>query len=318
MTHLTIHEIKQRIALPEYIGRFVDLKKDGKEYRACCPFHGEKTPSFSVYRKKGEWRYMCFGCSAQGTVIDFAMAYHELATPADAIRHIMDDNAEVRRREPLVIEQPDIYADFEPLPLAGHTLSAGELVQVLNPKRGNKIWHMRPQSVHRYQHGFVVRLMVKGKKITPTVRWCRQISTGLEGWVLYPFRDGEYTFYGELKPFGQVIIVEGEKAVDAGNRIFTGTDTSVIGWAGGTNRVEKTDWSALLDRKVIGIPDNDEPGHDAMWKIKQVLPDMLTVIPDGETKGFDIADRDFTHSELIEWMTGRFGELRPSDKIKPG
>ena len=53
------------------------LKKAGREYKACCPFHNEKTPSFWVSPDKQF--YHCFGCGAHGTVIGFLMQYEQLA-----------------------------------------------------------------------------------------------------------------------------------------------------------------------------------------------------------------------------------------------
>ncbi|MBT6177700.1 MAG: DNA primase [Deltaproteobacteria bacterium] len=69
----SIDEIKRRIDLSEYIGRYVALKKQGRDMTGLCPFHGEKTPSFSVSPKGF---YYCFGCHAKGDLYAFAMAYH--------------------------------------------------------------------------------------------------------------------------------------------------------------------------------------------------------------------------------------------------
>ncbi|HEX8681143.1 MAG TPA: DNA primase [Ardenticatenaceae bacterium] len=59
-----VEEIKQRLDLVEYIGRTVDLKRAGRTYKACCPFHAEKTPSFIVFPHTGTWR--CFGACGDG------------------------------------------------------------------------------------------------------------------------------------------------------------------------------------------------------------------------------------------------------------
>ena len=71
----TIDQILDRVDLVELIGRRVQLKKSGKSYTACCPFHGEKTPSFHVHRDKGF--YHCFGCQASGNAIGFLMNYEQ-------------------------------------------------------------------------------------------------------------------------------------------------------------------------------------------------------------------------------------------------
>ncbi|MBN8221398.1 MAG: DNA primase, partial [Spirochaetes bacterium] len=66
-------------ALPveNYIGRFVALKRKGNNLWGLCPFHGEKTPSFSVSPQKGI--YKCFGCGVGGNVITFAKEYNKLS-----------------------------------------------------------------------------------------------------------------------------------------------------------------------------------------------------------------------------------------------
>lgn len=65
-----IEEIKQRLPLEEYIGRMVDLKRAGRTYKACCPFHAEKTPSFVVFPHTQTWH--CFGsCGDGGDLFSF-------------------------------------------------------------------------------------------------------------------------------------------------------------------------------------------------------------------------------------------------------
>ena len=71
-----IDELTERADIVEIIGLRVPLKKAGREYKACCPFHSEKTPSFTVSPQKGF--YHCFGCGAHGTALGFLM---DLRTP---------------------------------------------------------------------------------------------------------------------------------------------------------------------------------------------------------------------------------------------
>lgn len=72
----TIDEIKNRIDIVEVIGDFVSLKRKGQNMWACCPFHNEKSPSFSVSAAKGF--YKCFGCGKAGDTIDFVMEMEKL------------------------------------------------------------------------------------------------------------------------------------------------------------------------------------------------------------------------------------------------
>jgi DNA primase len=72
-----IDELIARADIVEVIGSRVPLKKQGKEFKACCPFHGEKTPSFTVVPDKQF--YHCFGCGAHGTTLGFLMDHDHLS-----------------------------------------------------------------------------------------------------------------------------------------------------------------------------------------------------------------------------------------------
>jgi DNA primase len=74
-----IDELIARADIVEIVGLRVPLKKSGREYKACCPFHSEKTPSFWVSPDKQF--YHCFGCAAHGTALGFLMAYDRLSFP---------------------------------------------------------------------------------------------------------------------------------------------------------------------------------------------------------------------------------------------
>jgi DNA primase len=74
-----IDEIVTRSDVVEIIGSRITLKKAGREFKACCPFHSEKTPSFWVSPEKQF--YHCFGCGAHGTVVGFLMQYEKLEFP---------------------------------------------------------------------------------------------------------------------------------------------------------------------------------------------------------------------------------------------
>lgn len=74
-----IEEIKERADIVDLIGQYVDLKKTGSNYRGLCPFHGEKTPSFTVSPQKKI--YKCFGCGEGGSVINFLMSMESLSFP---------------------------------------------------------------------------------------------------------------------------------------------------------------------------------------------------------------------------------------------
>lgn len=71
-----LEEIKERIDIIDFISEYVDLKKTGQNFRALCPFHSEKTPSFFVNPSKKIFH--CFGCGKGGDIITFLMEYENI------------------------------------------------------------------------------------------------------------------------------------------------------------------------------------------------------------------------------------------------
>ncbi|HEY1096224.1 MAG TPA: DNA primase [Alphaproteobacteria bacterium] len=72
-----LNELRIRLPLSALIGARVKLTRAGREYKACCPFHEEKSPSFYVNDEKGF--YHCFGCGAHGDVVGFRMRYENIS-----------------------------------------------------------------------------------------------------------------------------------------------------------------------------------------------------------------------------------------------
>ncbi len=74
-----LDEIRTRVGLAEVVGRTVRLIKKGREFQGLCPFHKEKTPSFTVNEDKGFFH--CFGCGEHGSVFDFVMKTNNISFP---------------------------------------------------------------------------------------------------------------------------------------------------------------------------------------------------------------------------------------------
>ena len=83
-----IQTLLARVDIVDVVDRYVPLKKAGANYTACCPFHSEKTPSFTVSPSKQF--YHCFGCGAHGTAIGFLMEYGGKSFP-DAVEELARD-----------------------------------------------------------------------------------------------------------------------------------------------------------------------------------------------------------------------------------
>jgi DNA primase len=108
-----IHDLLNRLDIVDVIERYVPLKKAGANYVACCPFHNEKSPSFTVSQNKQF--YHCFGCGAHGTAIGFVMEHGGLGF-VDAVEELARGAGVTVPREAPMPEQaqqhkvtPDLY-----------------------------------------------------------------------------------------------------------------------------------------------------------------------------------------------------------------
>ncbi len=82
-----IRELKARCRIEDVIGKTLQLKRAGSNYVACCPFHSEKTPSFTVF--PNTQNYYCFGCSEGGDIITFVMKTANMEYP-EAVKYLAD------------------------------------------------------------------------------------------------------------------------------------------------------------------------------------------------------------------------------------
>ncbi len=82
-----IQDLLNRVDIVDVVERYLPLKKAGQNYQACCPFHKEKSPSFTVSPTKQF--YHCFGCGAHGSAVSFVMEYQAISFP-DAVRSLAE------------------------------------------------------------------------------------------------------------------------------------------------------------------------------------------------------------------------------------
>lgn len=107
ITQQTIQQIQSRIDVVEVVGSFVKLKKRGVNYIGLCPFHNEKSPSFSVSPTKEI--YKCFGCGKSGNSISFLME-HEKYSYVEALRWLANKyNVEIEETE----VSPELKAQYQ-------------------------------------------------------------------------------------------------------------------------------------------------------------------------------------------------------------
>lgn len=96
-----LDELRARADIVQVVGQYVSLKRNGHRHWGLCPFHGEKTASFSVDSERQ--MYYCFGCKAGGSVIQFIMDIERLEFP-DAVKHLAD---QLHMPLPQMEEDPD-------------------------------------------------------------------------------------------------------------------------------------------------------------------------------------------------------------------
>lgn len=254
----------------------VSLQKDGDEWEACCPFHSENTPSFTIFTgNSGVEKYHCFGCGVSGDVLDFVGAIKGCDV-GEAIR-ILGGETKRENVAPRQIVAKDIYAGITPLGIGSRRVEVGNRVKLFNPKRvGQRSeWgSFIPSAVYPYTRldgsliGYVLRHdLPDGGKETPMVMFVR-LPNGDECWSRYPFPIPRPLYgLGDLRD-GQVFIAEGEKCRDA---LAKATGFNFISWAGGTHGIKHADWSPIAGRSVVIWPDADDPGFKTAGDIADLL-----------------------------------------------
>jgi len=146
--------IRARVGLGETIGRRVRLTRRGRELVGLCPFHGEKSPSFTVVEDKGFFH--CFGCGAHGDVIGFVMRVENLSFP-EAVARLADEaglpmpamrpeDAERARRQASLYEVVEQAARWFQRQLGG---GSGRDAREYLAKRG-----VGPETMERFRLGF--------------------------------------------------------------------------------------------------------------------------------------------------------------------
>lgn len=180
-------ELRQRLSLVDVISRRVPLTKKGQNYWGCCPFHNEKTPSFSVSEEKGF--YHCFGCGEHGDIISFTMksenvdfktAISELAEMAGL------KMPEIKQKTPEQIEKEQNYINI--------TEKAAQIYQDLLFTESGKVAleyikkrGFSDEMIKKYRIGYAPKNNIISSKFSD-VKKEKLLSTGL-------VRSGDYGLY---------------------------------------------------------------------------------------------------------------------------
>lgn len=129
-----IEEVRSQNDIVDVIGEYVNLKKKGNTYSACCPFHHEKTPSFHVSREKQ--MYHCFGCGVGGNVYTFLMEHENFSFP-EAVESLAK-RAGIKLPEQGMSLEAKKQSDARNLIKDMNKLAAGYFHYLLKTDRGTK------------------------------------------------------------------------------------------------------------------------------------------------------------------------------------
>jgi hypothetical protein len=331
-------EIRARFPIEEEAAKHVTLIQNGREFKALCCFHREKTPSLTfvprVADPKGVGYFHCFGCAAHGDVIDLVRLAHGVGFP-EACEILCGRTERKPTRKP-VQSAPivlDPYADLAAATPPDRRVIAGQWLELWNPKGLLKspprpLWKCRADAAYPYRSpdwqllGYVLRINLEdGGKITPTIRYAR-CPDGMARWASWRFEKPRPLYRAEYlsREPGPVIVCEGEKAADAA-AVLLGALT--VTWPNGGKSVHYADWSLLKGRDLYLWGDADQEGEHAM--LGKPAMDGLPARPGvaqlasaagakikgiftwdrSKPKGWDAADalRDgWKRADAVEWM----------------
>jgi len=169
-----VDEIKAKTDIVSIIGERIELKKAGRNYKAICPFHGEKTPSFMVSPELGIFK--CFGCSQAGDVFTFLEEYEGMEFP-EALKYLADragvklekTNFGAPSEKEKLIEVNESAMHFYNYILLNHPVAKKALDYLLN-QRG-----LKKETIEEFQVGYspessyaLKQYLVDKKKFTPS------------------------------------------------------------------------------------------------------------------------------------------------------
>lgn len=326
--------LREEIDLVALIERYVpSLQKCGHEFEGLCPFHEERTPSFTVVPNKHF--YHCFGCGAHGDAIDFVQEMENVEFK-EACERLggKDWQPTTPRPTPAQVAEQE-WTPIVPVPRTAPSLFDNDrAAKLYNPKRAGtpKEWTtLRPTAVYEYTDGhgglvgYVLRVEFQdGHKLTPQVTFCHN-KEGQRRWCITPMPEPRPLYGLEdlyARPDAPVLVVDGEKCKDAAARLLP--SYVVVTAAGGSHGVGHADWRPLFGRDDLLWPDADQAGMDCMlgWapnghqEPRKGVADYLRgnatrlrmLDVSGQPDGWDVADAEkagWDSRRVIGWAKER-------------
>lgn len=323
MTLSNIKSVKQNADIVKVISHFVDLKKDGSNYISICPFHNEKSKSFSVSPSKNMFK--CFGCGKHGDVIDFVKLKKGFGYK-EALEWISDF-------ENISLNQEYKHSEYVPLPISyipNHIFkqsvsysSANNFTQFIDsifPNKQHEYW----LSTSKHWHGSVCfwYIDIEGKirsgkimqynpytgkrikKPKPLVTWVHRVLN-IKDFNLSVCLFGEYLL--PVYPNKPVGIVESEKTAIIASMIYP---DKVWLASGSLTYLNYERCKVLIGREVFLYPDS---GAEDKWiekanQLSELMPgtEFKVITLTAFEKGYDLCDYILDHE--IKYETTRLSD----------
>lgn len=222
-------ELRARLSIVDVVGRRVPLVKKGQNYWGCCPFHNEKTPSFSVSEDKGF--YHCFGCGEHGDIISFTMKSNNMDFK-EAIAELANlaglKMPEYKPRDPAAVAREESYFSISARAMDAYNK------KLFEPVGAHALEYIRrrgftDEMINKYKLGYAP----KNNLIANTFANIKQdalIATGL-------CRRGEYGMYDFFRdklmfpifnPRGQVVAFSGRSLDGSEPKYINTSDTELF------------------------------------------------------------------------------------------
>lgn len=259
----------------EHIARSLGQGKESRlgdgGWKTCCPGHDDKQASLSVRDSRGKILVRC----------------HSGCTQDHVIKSLQDmdlwPKSEKRRRPSWTPITP--VPEGVPLPK-----------DTTHYKLGKPVRHWTYRDADGALIGFIYRFEDSNGKTLLPLSYCKS-DEGKFDWVWKSF-DKPRPLYNldklAARPNDPVLVLEGEKAADAAQERFP--NYVCVSWPGGAKAVRYVDVKPLFGRDITLWPDADQPGHDCMNMLAEILiaegstKPKLVAVPEGLPKGWDIAD----------------------------
>ena len=278
-----IDRIRRNQSLPDLLlAHGVKLQQRGQEYSACCIAHDDRNPSMSVFQTDTGWRAYCHACGFSEDVIGTYMhlSGDDFLPSLDALdggqihtgkpyATIADEPRPVKPQRTVTIPPEGSIPPYARAmtKVGDEWVSLGDPVQTwcFRTTDGKPWYYEARYEITDEETGEIrkePRIWTWGNRGEQPARWeCAH----------HPVPRPLYGL-NELHDAAQVLICEGPKKAEAARMMLNGTKAvACVGWAGGSNGVSRSDWSAIEGKPVLIMPDSDEAGYNALNAIAEQL-----------------------------------------------